>query len=459
MKPAAYASAFALAISAGWALPAHAQSADAAAVQQELAAMREQMARMAARIDMLEGQLAEASSSAEAATTAASEAGEQAAAAARLARGSARVKWKGAPEIEGEGGWSFKPRGRILVDAGITDSPDSTGRKDGYGAEARRVRLGMEGSMPGGFGYKMEADFSQNEVQLTDAFLTYTDKGLTVTIGQHNNLQSLDEMTSSNNSSFMERAAFTDAFGFERRVGVSAHYTAGPLLLEAGVFADNSADLPGKNRGADARVVFMPKSGKTQLHFGGSLHYTDLDPANASVRYRQRPMVHFTGNRFIDTGTFAARSEKGLGLEAAAISGRFHAAAEGFWQKVSRPGVADPTFFGGYAEAGVFLTKGDTRGYKGGLFGRVKPKSPVGSGGIGAVQVAVRYDHLDLTDAGIAGGRQNGFHASLIWTPTDYVRFLVNYGHNSYRGAAVATSGGDRSYGVDVAGMRAQIDF
>jgi phosphate-selective porin OprO/OprP len=49
--------------------------------------------------------------------------------------------------------------------------------------------------------------------------------------------------------------------------------------------------------------------------------------------------------------------------------------------------------------------------------------------------------------------------ASLIWIPTDYVRFLVNYARLSYDDAAIPALGGDRDYGVDVLGARAQIDF
>ena len=63
-------STLALAVAAGWSLPAHAQAADAAAIQQELAAMRAQMQAMAQRIDTLEGQLSEARASAEAARSA-----------------------------------------------------------------------------------------------------------------------------------------------------------------------------------------------------------------------------------------------------------------------------------------------------------------------------------------------------------------------------------------------------
>lgn len=450
------ASVVAVSLALAWVTPAQAQGA--ASVAEELGQMRAQMERMALRIDQLEGQLAQAQASATAASTAAGEA-KAAAAEARKAP-PVEVSWKGAPQFKAAGGWSFKPRGRLQIDAGTINAPDSTTRFDGFGSEMRRARLGVEGDIPGGLGYKFEADFAGNEVEIADAIVTYQHKGLKISVGQHNSFQSLEELTSSLNTSMMERAAFTDAFGFERRVGLSTQYTAGNLLLQGGVFSDNMSDLPNKGWSTDGRVVFMPKLGDAQLHLAGSVHFRDLNDAATTVRYRQRPFLHTTAERFIDTRAFSASKETGYGLEAAFISGRFHAAGEAFWQKVARPtGLADPTFFGGYAEMGFFLTGGDTRGYKNGIFDRVKPSKPVGKGGIGAVQVNLRYDRLDLSDAGIAGGRQNGFAVSLVWTPTEYTRLMMNYGRMNYDDAQYPAAGGDRSYGVDAFGMRVQIDF
>ena len=412
----------------------------------ELAAMRAQLAAMNARIDQLEGELA--ATKAEAA-----EAGQVVDAPAPAADS------EPVSTLAKSDGWSFKPRGRLMFDAGFTNAPDSTGASDGFGNEVRRARLGASGDMPGGFGYKFEVDFAGNDISVADAILSYENGPIEIAIGQHNNFQSLEELTSSLHTTFIERAAFTDAFGFERRLGASITYARGDVLAQAGVFTDNLEDTDSKNRGADARIVFMPKAGDTQLHFGGSFHYNDLDDPAAQLRYRQRPLVHFTTQRFIDTRSMGADSETGYGLEAAAIAGRFHAAAEGYWQSVDMPGVADdPTFFGGYVEAGVFLTD-DTRGYKGGKFDRTKPSSPIGEGGIGSVQFTLRYDHLDLNDAGIVGGRQAGYFAALVWKPTDYTALMLNYGRLQYTDAILPTASGDTSYGVDAIGMRAQIDF
>lgn len=428
---------------------------DDTALREEIAAMRAAMAAMAARIDALEGDLAEAEAKADAAST---QAGEAAAAAADAAKHPA-IAFKGAPEFKGEGGWSFKPRGRLLYDAGFTSVPGSTGRTDGFGSEARSARLGVSGDMPGGFGYKFEVEFAGGGTTLTDALISYRTGDAEFNVGQFKNFQSLEELTSSLHTSFIERAAFTDAFGFERRMGAAAQIKSGAVLVQGGLFTDNVDDLSNKNWGADARVVVNPDIGPAKLHLGASVHYTDLE-AGSTVRYRQRPLAHFTDERFINTGTLDAQGEFGFGLEGALISGPFHAAAEGFWQRVDMPvGMADPTFFGAYAEVGYFLTSGDTRGYKDGKFDRTRPKNPLGKGGMGSLQFNLRYDRLDLSDAGIVGGTQNGYYGSLVWKPTDYTALLANYGRLDYSDAVHAAANGDRDYSADVFALRAQIDF
>ena len=452
------ASALAMAVTLGWALPASAQSADSTAVQQQLAEMRAQMEAMADRIESLEGQLVAANAKAEAASATANE--------AKLAsKDTVKAKWKGAPEFaSADGSFTFKPRGRLQIDSGHVSAPSSISDKSlGYGTEIRRAYLGVDGTIPGGFGYRVEADFANSEVELTDVYLTYKPgKNLTLAIGQQKPFWSLEEITSDLFTTMMERAAINTAFGYERRVGLSAAYAQGDVLIQAGIFADNAKDLNSDKNDSvsgDGRIVFMPKLAGGQLHLGGSVHYRSLKDAGASVRYRVRPFLHTTDRRFIDTGNINATSERGYGLEAAYIRGPFHFAGEAHWQQVSRPAASDPTFFGGYAEVGYYLTGGDSRGYKGGVFDRTNPSNGVDKGGIGAVELNLRYDYLDLVDAGIIGGKQNGYAVSLVWSPTAYTRFIANYGHMSYSDAAVATGTGDRDYSTDAFGMRAQFDF
>lgn len=435
--------------------PAMAQALDTAETQRQLAAMQAEIARLTAQVAELEAKQETHDATAVAAP---------AVAAVAPIENQAKVNWKGAPELSGPNGFSFKPRGRIQFDAAVIDAPSAlpAGNSLGFGTEVRRAYLGFDGTLPGGFGYRAEIDVANSAVEITDLYLTYkASPQVTLTLGQQKPFWGLDEMTSDLFTPFMERAAFNSAFGFERRVGFSGTYTNKALLVQAGAFTDNTADLKSDGDNSysiDGRVVLAPKLGNGILHIGGSAHFRDLNDSADTVRYRARPFFHTTDLRLVDTKALSATGERSFGGELAYINGPFHATVEGHRLTVRRPGLPDPTFWGGYAEIGMLLTKGDVVAYKNGAWDRVKPAHPLGKGGIGALQLNVRYDKLDLNSGPIVGGRQDAAGLSLVWTPTDFVRFLANYGHLWISDAPV-TAGGDPDYQVDTFGMRAQVDF
>lgn len=377
-------------------------------------------------------------------------------------------RFAGAPRIGSAEGWSLKPRGRIQYDAGDISAPAGV-PTNGLGAvhEMRRARLGVEGSLPGHLSYLFDLELAEGIAEITEATLAWAPPGgLTLTVGQHNNFQSLEELTSDRFTSFMERAAFTDAFNFEYRLGVSASYSSGPLIVQAGAFTDNLLEIDESDGqlSLDGRIVYAPRVGRTQLHLAGSAHWRDdgdLLTRGMTTRYRQRPAIHATDIRFIATPALAVDAETDWGLEAAAIRGPFHLVAEAHWFRpdLAHP-AATPTLFGGYVEAGWFLT-GESRGYRGGRWDRtrVRDGGAIEEGGFGAFQLTARYDRLDLDSGVVAGGTQNALMAGLTWIPTDYARVLLNYSRLSYRNAVIPAAGGRRDYGVNVVGLRAQLDF
>ncbi len=442
-------------------------SEEAATMRAEMAALKAQMDALQARLAQAEAGAATASANAQAATTIAQKASEV----AQKAGAAPTIKFKGAPEISDGKGWSFKPRGRFQWDVASVNAPNGVSNPGlGFSNKLRRLFLGVQGTIPGGFGYRAEADFANSAVTVTDAYITYDRGPLNITLGHHKTYGSLDELTSDLDTSFMERAAFVQAFGFERRLGLGFGYAKGDIVVNAGVFTDNIRDLSGTGTDAnnsyslDSRVVWMPKLDAVQLHVGGSVHWRDMNSlSSTTVAYRARPGAGTTDVRFISTGNRLVTKEAGAGLELAAISGPLHATGEAYW---FRPELAasgkDAHLFGGYGEIGYMLTGGDTRAYKKGTFASVVPTKPVGKGGIGAIQIVARYDYLDLNDParGITGGTQSGYYAGINWFPVEYIKFMLNYGHIDYSNATIAkTPNGDRSYGVDTLAARAQLSF
>jgi phosphate-selective porin OprO/OprP len=438
----------------------------------EAAAMRAEIRELRERLKRLEQALGVASPppAAPAAPVSAAIAATAPSAAASAPAASTRIDWKGSPRIS-EDDKAFKVKGRIQADANYVSAPAGLNDEGlGFSSEMRRIRLGGEGNLGSGFGYKLEVELSDNAVDLVDAYARYRNGPWQITLGNHNQFQSLDELTGDTSGSFMERAAFTDAFGFERRLGLSAQYSRGDLVAQLGVFTDDTGTLANSRDGAsggdennsysiDGRIVFAPKVDDIQLHFGASTHRRRLGRlSDSTTRYRQRPYVHSTSTRLIGTPAMNVSHETSYGLELAGIAGRWHGAAEVHTLRADRVGLPDVTFRGGYAELGYFLTEGDSRGYKSGIFSGKAPATPLGDGGIGSIQVNLRYDYLDLDNKDVRGGKQNGYIAALIWSPIQYLRFNFNYALLQYDGATALPSG-STEYDAHVVGTRFELDF
>lgn len=447
-------------------VPALAQAmtaTEAAQMRAELETLRTQMRLLTERLDK-----AEAAQAVAPAPVAPAPAPVMAAAPVKPDHG---IKWKGAPEISNDKGWSFKPRGRLQWDVATVGGPDGLASSQsslGFSNKVRRAYFGAQGTMPGGFGYRLEADFADGAATLTDAYLTYDKGPWNFTVGHQKTLATLEDMSSDLDTGFAERAAFIQAFGFERRMGLTAGYAKGDVMVNAGVFTDDTKTLGATGGDTNnsfslaARAAWMPKFGNTQLHLGASAQLREMNNlATVTSNYRARPATRTSDARFIGFAALNVSRETGFGLEAMAINGPFHAMAETYWFKPQLASTGQTaTFFGGYGEVGYFLTRGDSRPYKKGAYSSAKPAHAVGAGGPGAIELVLRYDHLNMRDAsvGLNGGRQYGYLAGLSWVPAEHFKLLLSYGHLKYRDAIIAAGSGN-NYSVDTLVSRAQFDF
>jgi phosphate-selective porin OprO/OprP len=419
--------------------------------------------------------------------------------------------WKGAPQLDDkDAGFSFKPKGFVQFDGGFVGTPGpvragTVGGLNynnlGWNSRVRRLVIGAEGSLPGGFGYNVELNLAQGTVDYEDVILTYQrpKSPIQVRIGNMYPLSSLDTMTSSRLTSFLERASFTDAFGYNRRLGAAVALldpATDRYTLTVGLFGQevNNTSFTRTGWQASVRGTFAPTVGNARLHLGANFQHRVGQRDAQNVQYRSRPFTQVTDQRFVDTGLVAADGDDIAGLEFGAILKSLHVAAEAqqVWVRGYRPGqsfdlnngaggglfyAGNPNFRSAYAEVGYYLT-GETRGYKGGRWDRGKVLHPFDQGGWGALQVNARIDWLDLNHrvgsgatlvapSYVNGGKQLGYELSLIWNPIDYIRFQAQYAHGSYEGGPRATTiapgstaqANARSFGVDTVALRAQVEF
>jgi phosphate-selective porin OprO and OprP len=385
-----------------------------------------------------------------------------------------KVKWKGAPELSStDGNFKFKFRGRVQTDANFVDQDTPiTGARDVNATRIRRARLGVQGTVWKDIDYILEADFADNKVALADAYLQYTGLPADIRIGHFKTFNSLEEMYSTNYITFMERAAFMQAFELGvRRIGVGTIYDENKhWTLAAGYFGGPASEIANDESEAfGARATFAPinREGRV-LHLGGSVRHRNAGfsdpsvsapPASNTLLFTyaaQAADLSMTG-RFVNTGAIG-ESDTFWGLELAGVWGPFSMQGEYGHINVDTPFFIEgnPTFDGWYADASWFLT-GETRPYANGVFGRVKVKNPVFKGGPGAWQVAGRYDVANLSNNGgftcPACGTQKTWLVGVNWYLNDNTRLMLNYNESNIDGGV--NDGAD----IKGLGMRAQVDW
>ena len=368
-----------------------------------------------------------------------------------------------------DGNFKFQLGGRIMTDYAHYGEDKS---RLGDGTEFRRARLFLAGTFYKNLDFKSQLDFAGNSVSVKDMYIRYNFMPNSLTFGNFKQPFSLEDQTSSKYITFMEHA-LPNAFSPGRLIGIG-YNTHGDnwsiALAGAGSSATGDADNEGdEGYSLTSRVHFAPLSEATKnVHLGAAVSYRNL--RNQTLRFRERPESHVTSARFVDTGTITNVTDEVLyGLEAASVWGPFSLQGEYIGVNVARDlGLSDLDFYGWYGFASLFLTPGDHRNYnpKKGAFGRVKPKHSYADGGLGALEVAVRYSGILLTDEDILGGGEKNLTFGLNWYATSHVRFMLNYIRVNNDNNATGNAGNLLLQHASAANddpqiiqLRAQIDF
>jgi phosphate-selective porin OprO/OprP len=306
------------------------------------------------------------------------------------------------------------------------------------GSFFRRARLTFRGKAYG-WDYIFENDFAgqsgTNGSGFRDMNISRTVGPGKLIIGQFKPFRGMEEMTSSNEISFMERPVTTATGIYTNQFQMGLGYTGTVESFGYGVFVQNlrpaGADS-GRTEGMSygGRGWFTPvNNDQTVLHLGLS---ASIDNA------RENSNLATSSNQAVGVGSIRYSGRQGpsqgfglsgpgedatnMAIELAGRSGPFYAQAEYAQVSMSQVAASD-TDVTAYHVQFTFMATGESKPYNmsGGRFGSPAPK-----GSMGAVELGLRYEYIENDD--IAGEPEVSIlTAGVNWYLNPNLRFMFNY--------------------------------
>jgi phosphate-selective porin OprO/OprP len=405
-----------------------------------------------------------------------------------------------------DGQYSIALTGDVQFDGGAyllhPASPLSGPQRLTDGVNARRARIGVTGTAPGGWGFALVWDAGNSSDQtakgIETAQIVYGGvKGMAVEAGYSNTFFTLDQATGSNDLLFLERSTPTNiATSFNTgdarsNVGIrffGDRYWVGGYLT--GPASGDSHTLTQERFGAFERVAVQAiKTDDATLHLGVGFDQLLAAPNSgngtpAVLTLSDQPEMRIDPTVLVTTGTIgtAANPVKGgyvLDLETAGNFRNFFWQGEYYHYAVERIGLAQSQFDGAYGQISWTIT-GESHAYnpQAASYFRIVPRHnfSLKDGTWGAFELAARYDTINLNSnftagqnlsanpAAVDGGTQRALALGLNWYPNDLFRVMLDYNHITYDKANGTTNaaiplGSPVGAKLDEFGVRLQVAY
>ncbi len=384
----------------------------------------------------------------------------------------------GGMKLKSDNGNSFQFGGRLQLDY---DDWDFDEAGDGSDSKWRRTRITAKGTVKKDWAYHLTINVSDEGIDerngtadINTGFFRYDGfKPMSIWVGKFKEPFSMERLASSNAISAIERGMMLDVIneghGHPHTAGVMLsgyHADMGNLNWAFGVFDDNEKDADGDiNFAYTGRIAAAPRiNDNSFFHLGAAYSERERDGSESGA-YTVRTRFNVNGSNVRPTlATLPSGDDiSQWGLEGAFVTGPFSLQAEyvdlevdggtSFNQKedveftVRVDGEDYDITVGerdieplrrysdleadGYYIQGAWTITGEQRGYKnkGGYFGGIKPKGP-----LGAWELVARYEEIDVEYGGIIGTGEDRADreaekmlVGLNWYVNNNVRFMLNY--------------------------------
>lgn len=379
---------------------------------------------------------------------------------------------------------TVKIGGRIHLDtAGFNQNDESRScfnAKNSTGV--RRARIGVSGNYLEQFNYKLEADFaSGGSVNMKDVYIETVKLPILSDIkaGHFKECYSLDNITSSNATWFMERSNISQSICAscvgDRNLGamIGNGSKKEDWLWNVGVF-ENVADSAVKYQFDKphgygltlryARLFWEDEANGGNLHLGTAYSYKVWD--ETSLGFFAKPEQGFAPSTLKTDSILGVDSFNAWEAELIWTYRSLGVQSEFYFLGLNDSLYNNPSVVGGYVQVGYWLTGEHYNYEKGrGSLGAVKPNCPFARRcedgrflrSPGAWQLAYRFSWTDFSDLpGKMSGVLYDHTIGLNWQLGAHSRLMFNYilSNNDYQNLIPKTNGL-----VNTVAGRLQIDF
>lgn len=307
--------------------------------------------------------------------------------------------------------------GTLMFDYGLTP-------EEGFSTEIRRARLGFKHSLNQDWAVKLQLTFDEEDQssEIGDAYVSFKGiENLNITMGKMKEPFGLENMTSSKNTTFLERSMASNAFAPDKNKGLMLSGTPGSVTWSVAfidIDSDSEEDAPYALTGRTTWTPLQTENQTVHLGFSASLRQLNGD----DFEIDERVELH-NSEKVITSDKIETERLQLTGVEAAWINGAFSVQSEYMSADLQAVDSSENAEFDGYYLQTSYFLSNDMRAYKNGVFSSIKPNSKKG-----AWELTSRYSVLN-TEAASDGSQVQTSTLGLNYYYDKNLRLMSNILH------------------------------
>lgn len=340
--------------------------------------------------------------------------------------------------------FSWQIIGRAFFDGGVFNR-DSTVTS----FQVNDIRLGTIVRFLNHWEGKIELSYGDSKVSLKDVYLNYARGNHMFRLGNYFEPFG-NARVGTTNFRFMTNAVSDKVLGDKRKLGITYAYNHEWVNIMAGIFSDGDIE---KSKPLNQGYILAAKwvgrplmKNKKLIHIGVAPRFSSNASEVTFSGGAPTDLLSKGDNTILDARVDHVINQWKLDLEVILLYNKWYAQGQYFQSHLNRFAAPNYNAKGGYIQAG-YMILGAKHNYNP-VTGMIVNPAP------GSLEALVRYNNVNLNDAGIQGGRITDISLGMNYFINKFVAAKINYTRMLPGKTAV---GGENSF--DVIQARIQLSF